>query len=104
MNRSFVLTPSASRDIDNILEYVLEQSGHNRALHVRQKLYDGLSKIALHPEVLGHVREDLVNESLRTYAVFSYLIFYRPKTKPVEIIRVIHGARDVGTLLGNEPL
>jgi len=44
---------------------------------------------------IGHVRDDLADESLRVWAVFSYLIIYRTDTKPVQIIRVIHGARDV---------
>lgn len=95
MSRSFILTSSASRDIDNIIEYVLEHSGPNRALYVHSKLYDGLSKIGTQPNAMGHIRNDLADESLRVFSVFSYLIIYRPETKPVEIIRVIHGARDV---------
>jgi plasmid stabilization system protein ParE len=38
MSRRFILTPSAARDIDEILEYVLESSGASRALHVHQRL------------------------------------------------------------------
>jgi len=95
MTRSFVLTPSASRDIDGILEYVLEHSGPTRALQVHRKLYEGLSKIGAQPKLLGHVRDDLADESLRVFAVFSYLVIYRPDTKPVQVLRVIHGARDV---------
>jgi antitoxin ParD1/3/4/toxin ParE1/3/4 len=94
VNGSFVLTPSASRDIDGILEYVLEHSGANRALRVQQRLYQGLSKVADQPG-LGHLRHDLSDESLRVFKVFSYLIIYRPDTSPVQILRVIHGARDV---------
>ncbi len=94
MTRSFVLTPSASRDIDGILEYIIEQSGANRALGVYRKLCEGFSRIAEQPRV-GHVRDDLADESLRVFKVFSYLIIYRPDTKPIQIIRVIHGARDL---------
>lgn len=95
MTGSFILTPSASRDIDGILEYVLEHSGPNRALHVHRKLYDGFSKISAQPKLLGHIRDDLADESLRVYRVFWFLVIYRPETKPVQILRVIHGARDV---------
>lgn len=93
MTRSFVLTPAASRDIDGILEYVLEHSGPNRAMHVHGKLYEALLKIGDQPKFLGHKRDDLADESLRVFKVFSYLIIFRPDTKPVQIIRVIHGAR-----------
>lgn len=94
MTGPFILTPSAARDLDEILEYVLEQGGPNAALHVHERLYEGFSKVGAQPGI-GHVRDDLADESLRVWAVFSYLIIYRPETKPVQIIRVIHGARDV---------
>jgi len=52
MTRSFRLTPSASRDIEGILEYALENSGPNRALHVYRKLYEGFSKVGAQPKFL----------------------------------------------------
>lgn len=94
MTSPFVLTQSAARDVDEILEYVLEQSGIGAALQVHDRLQEGFSKIGTQPGI-GHVRNDLADESLRVWAVFSYLIIYRPDTKPVQIIRVIHGARDM---------
>lgn len=95
MKRSFVLTQSAARDIDRILQYVLDDSGPSRALRVHARLYEALSKIAVQPNLVGHVRHDLADESLRVLAVFSYLVIYRPDTRPVQILRVIHGARDL---------
>lgn len=99
MSRSFVLTASASRDIDEILDYVLEHNGPNRALHIHRKLYDGLSKVASKPKLMGHARDDLADETLRVFAVFSYLIIYQPDSAPVQIIRVIHGARDLSQVI-----
>ncbi len=98
MSRRFVLTPSASRDIDAILEYVLEKSGPDRARHVHERLYEGIAKVATKPG-LGHIRDDLFDESLRVFGVFSYLIIYLPATTPLQIIRVIHGARNVPRVL-----
>jgi plasmid stabilization system protein ParE len=94
MTSPFILTPSAARDLDEILEYVLEHGGANPALHVHARLYEGFSKVGAQPGI-GHVHDDLACESLRLWAVFSYLIIHRPETKPVEVLRVIHGARDV---------
>ncbi|MCA9227299.1 MAG: type II toxin-antitoxin system RelE/ParE family toxin [Planctomycetales bacterium] len=94
MTGPFILTPSAARDLDEILEYVLEHGGTNPALHVYECLHEGFSKVGAEPGI-GHTRDDLADESLRVWAVFSYLIVYRPETKPVQIIRVVHGARDV---------
>jgi antitoxin ParD1/3/4/toxin ParE1/3/4 len=50
---------------------------------------------------LGHLRDDLTDEPLRFWAVYSYLIVYRPETDPLEIVRVLHGARDVRAVLGD---
>ena len=54
----FVLTPSAARDLDEILNHVLEHGGANRALHVHKRLYKGFSNIGSQPGI-GHVRDDL---------------------------------------------
>ncbi len=48
---------------------------------------------------MGHLREDLAEEPLRFWPVYSYLIIYRPDSRPLEIVRVLHGARDVRNLL-----
>lgn len=46
----------------------------------------------------GHLREDPTDEPVRFWCVYSYLIVYRSETKSLEVIRVIHGARDVGAM------
>ena len=37
---------------------------------------------------LGHWRTDLASEPLRFWPVYSYLIIYRPESKPIEVVRV----------------
>jgi plasmid stabilization system protein ParE len=44
---------------------------------------------------MGHYRKDLVAEPLRFWRVRDYLIIYRSDKKPIEIVRVLHGKRDV---------
>jgi plasmid stabilization system protein ParE len=48
---------------------------------------------------LGHVRDDLIDETLRVWTVHSYLVIYRPETRPLQIVRVLSGYRDIATLL-----
>ena len=48
---------------------------------------------------MGHIREDLADEPLRFWSVCSYLIVYRPETRPIQIVRVLHGSRDVRLIL-----
>jgi plasmid stabilization system protein ParE len=45
----------------------------------------------------GHLREDL-GEDLRAWVVYSYLIIYRPAKKPLQVVRVVSGYRDVPRL------
>ena len=54
--------------------------------------------LAKRPEI-GHLRTDLVAEPLRFWPVYSYLIVYRPESEPIEIVRVLHGARDVSAII-----
>jgi len=46
---------------------------------------------------MGFRRDDLAPE-LRAWPVGNYLIFYRVQNNTVDIVRVIHGARDLGKL------
>lgn len=49
---------------------------------------------------LGHNREDLTSrKDLLFWPVYSYLIIYRPASKPVEIFRILHGVRNLKALL-----
>lgn len=44
---------------------------------------------------IGRLREDLADEPLRIWPVYSYLIIYRPETRPLQIIRIVSGYRDL---------
>ena len=43
-------------------------------------------------------RDDLADETLRVWTVHSYLMIYRPETRPLQIVRVLSGYRDIATL------
>jgi len=49
---------------------------------------------------IGHYRTDLADEPLRFWRIRNYLIIYRSEAKPIQIVRVLHGARDVQAILG----
>jgi toxin ParE1/3/4 len=46
---------------------------------------------------IGRKRPDLAVD-LRSFPVGKYVIFYRPVSDGVQIIRVLHGARDIPSL------
>ena len=45
----------------------------------------------------ARVRDELA-EGLRSFAVGRYVIFYRPISEGVEIVRVLHGSRDIDAI------
>jgi antitoxin ParD1/3/4/toxin ParE1/3/4 len=94
---AFVLTPAAEGDIVGILDYI-EQDNPPAATRVREALVDAMRLLAEHPGI-GHTRADLADELVRFWPVFSYLVIYRPGRNPIEIVRVLHGKRDVRRLL-----
>ncbi len=55
--------------------------------------------LAKNPGV-GHPREELADRRHFFFAVCSYLLVYRRETKPLQIVRVLHAARDVQAMLG----
>jgi len=100
MSSRFVLSTPASDDLEGILSYVLEESGAQRAQHVADHLREAFHRLT-HAPGLGHRREDLTSAPVLFCAVWSYLVVYKPDTTPLEMVRVLHGARDVGTILAD---
>lgn len=98
MSDRFTLSTPASRDLDEILTYVLERGGPTVAKHVAEGLETACRKLSESPEI-GHKREDLTTAPVLFWSVWSYLVVYEPNTKPLAIIRVLHGARDVQAIL-----
>lgn len=93
----FVLTPAARGDLEEILDFIAKDSP-DAAQRVRRKLRDSMRMLARRPG-LGHFRSDLSDEPLRFWQVYSFLIIYRPETRPLQILRVLRAARDVRTIL-----
>ena len=96
----YLLTVDAERDIDLIKDYLLLQGGTGLARHVLGHIQRGMELIGDNPGI-GHVRDDLTDQPVRFWAVFSYLIIYDPVPRPVQVVRVLHGARDLANLLGS---
>jgi len=49
----------------------------------------------------GHWRKDLTDEPVKFLPVYSYLIVYRPDTKPLQIVAILHGNRNLKELLNH---
>jgi toxin ParE1/3/4 len=85
----------AQQDLEGILDYLDSQSTQ-AADRFAVKLDQTCDLHALHPQ-LGASAEEYA-PSLRHFTVWNYAIFYRPIADGIEIIRIIHGARDIPML------
>jgi toxin ParE1/3/4 len=96
--KRFVLTKPAEDDLHQIKNYLVGRAGPAVARQVMREIRLAMDLVGGQPDV-GHVREDLTSRPLKFWAIFSYLVVYVPNVRPVEIIRVLHGAQDVEHLL-----
>lgn len=102
MTRRLVVSTPASHDPNDIVSFVLEDSGPNRAKRVLDGFRTALEKRISNPS-LGHRREDLTVSQVLFFRVWSWFVIYRFDEKSLEVARVLHAARDIGTVLQDEP-
>jgi antitoxin ParD1/3/4/toxin ParE1/3/4 len=96
----YVLTPEAQAHINQIGAHIAEDSVA-AALRVYDAFEAAFEMLAERPGI-GHSRQDLTNRPVKFWSVYSYLIVYDPASRPLSIIAVLHGARDVERLLKHE--
>jgi toxin ParE1/3/4 len=90
----FRLTEQAKTDIRQIWDYIgiIKESPEMAALQI-EHIYDSLNLLATQP-LLGQLRNDL-KPGLRIFSADSYAILYFPYPNGVEVLGIIHGARDI---------
>jgi toxin ParE1/3/4 len=87
---------AAAHDIDDIAAYI-KQDNPVRAHSFTSEISARIAQIAERP-LSFPAREDLA-PGLRTALIGNYLIIFKVKKTMIDIIRVAHGARDLGNLL-----
>lgn len=89
----YALSARAKTDLQQIWNYIADDN-IDAADKVRNEIRSALEKLARTPFV-GHTRRDVKNPAYRFWVVYSYLIVYRPETSPLQVVRIVHGARDL---------
>ena len=89
----YVLAPAARDDLRSIFDY-LESQSIPTAIRYDKLIHAAFLRIAQSPQ-LGHRRADLQDPSIRCWVVPPYLIFYLEQTAPLQIVAILHGARDI---------
>jgi toxin ParE1/3/4 len=93
---SFRLTPQAEADLAAISDYI-GADNPAAARRLLDRFYECFGLLATFPQ-LG-VSRDEVRTGLRLHPVGNYLILYRQIDTGVEVVRVVHGARQWRDLL-----
>jgi toxin ParE1/3/4 len=89
-------TVPASRDIENIIDYIADVSSLDAADELLNLINQKCRMLANFPK-MGKLREELA-KNLRSFPVEDYLIFYCQVENGIEITRVISGYRDLESL------
>ena len=102
MSGTIVVQPAAEQDLDEHADYLAESS-FETAVRFSRAVAETFQQIASLP-MMGSPRR-FRNPALvglrmwRVRGFESYLIFYRPTDDGIEVLRVLHGARDIEALL-----
>jgi antitoxin ParD1/3/4 len=97
---SYQFTHQAVDDLFEIWSYIAGDD-LDAANRVEEAIYTACAFLADTP-LAGRIREDLTSLPMRFWLVQPYRshwIVYNPGTKPLQVIRIIHAARDLPPLL-----
>jgi toxin ParE1/3/4 len=91
--------PLAAADILDIWDHIAEDS-LDQADRWIYKLDEKFGILATQP-LMGRAREELAAD-LRSFPFGRYVIFYMPVQDGIDVVRVLHSARDVDAAFGEE--
>ena len=89
------ISPRASADLIEIWDYIADDSPANADAFV-DRLYELLQVLGRQPGS-GRRRDELAPE-MQSFPFGRYIVFYRVITKSIEVVRVLHGARDIDSI------
>jgi toxin ParE1/3/4 len=92
-----LLRPAARADLLDISDYIASDNPA-AAERLLAELETKSLLLADQPGI-GHRRPDILREDLLCFGVRQYLIFYRLIPEGIEVVRYLHGRRDLKRLL-----
>ena len=95
------MSATAKADLKAIRDYLFREAGADVARYVSRSIREGIRVFENAPGI-GHFREDLVDPPFRVFTVFSYLIIYDLTVRPIDILRILHGHRDVESIMDDD--
>lgn len=92
------LSPAAASELDELLEYLLREGGPGPASRAVAEFSRAFELLAEQPGI-GRMWDELSDQSVRLWPVWSYLVVHEPAARPLTIVRILHGSRDLRRLL-----
>lgn len=92
--------PLAGADIADIWDYIAEDSVLQADAWVDR--LDGKLRLLSSQPLMGRAREDL-SPGIRSMPFGRYVIFYEPLPDGIDVIRVLHSARDIDAVFDPDP-
>ncbi len=88
-----MLSPDALQDLQEVWDFVAIDNA-NAADQLEDEFFNAFEKLARQPG-MGHTRSDVTGRDVRFWPAGSYLIVYREGPPALQILAILHGARDV---------
>ncbi|NBX74692.1 MAG: type II toxin-antitoxin system RelE/ParE family toxin [Alphaproteobacteria bacterium] len=89
---TYRLYPQAQDDMRDVW-FFLGTRNPRAATTMMRKFFKTFQLLAAHPQ-LGRERYD-IRAKIRSVTCFPYVVFYQISGKHVDIVRILHGARDM---------
>ena len=67
-------------------------------MDVEAQLWREFEKLGITPGI-GHLRRDLIAADLYVHYSAPYMIVYRREVTPIHILAILHGSRDLASIL-----
>jgi plasmid stabilization system protein ParE len=96
MSAPVQLTKQAVQDLKDIWWFIARQD-HQAADRVEMEIVSTCSRIAKYP-LIGHCRRDITPLPVRFWTLTkfpNYIIVYRPDSKPLQVVAILHAKRNL---------
>jgi toxin ParE1/3/4 len=95
--RSIILAPDAETDLEDAWTYISGEAGQDKADELFDDLIMRLRILEEQPQI-GRLRPEL-GPGYRGWVIDNYVVVYRLNTRSIDVLRILHAARDIERIL-----